>query len=159
MADNLKFRIELYATYWDRPPVADIHINQESMYRKEIKSTEDNPTVIEFEKEIEDKTKNTFRIDRSGKWPSQTVVNPKGVILQDQLLHIKSITIDEIDIGNLVYEAVYTPKYPEPWATQQANAGVELPKSFTNVTSMGHNGTWQLTFETPFYMWLLENLY
>jgi len=57
MADNLKFRIELYATYWDRPPVADIHINQESMYRKEIKGTQENPTVIEFEKEIEDKTK------------------------------------------------------------------------------------------------------
>jgi hypothetical protein len=75
------------------------------------------------------------------------------------LLHIKSIEIDEIDIGALVYEGVYTPKYPEPWATQQKQVGNILPQSFKNVTKIGHNGRWELSFESPFYMWLLENLY
>jgi hypothetical protein len=37
------------------------------------------------------------------------VINDKGDVLKDQLLHIKSIEIDEIDIGSLVYEGVYTP--------------------------------------------------
>ena len=54
---------------------------------------------------------------------------------------------------------MYTPKYPEPWATQQAESGKELREAFTNVTQMGHNGEWKFTFTTPFYMWLLENLY
>jgi hypothetical protein len=58
-----------------------------------------------------------------------------------------------------VYEGVYTPEYPEPWASQQRAAGHELEKSFNKVTFMGHNGKWKLKFASPFYMWLLENLY
>ena len=45
------------------------------------------------------------------------------------------------------------------WATQMAEAGKELREAFTNVNQMGHNGEWKFTFTTPFYMWLLENLY
>ena len=75
------------------------------------------------------------------------------------MLHIKSIEIDEINIGGLVYNGVYTPRYPEPWATMQRESGTELPESFKNVTQIGHNGEWKLTFSSPFYMWLLENLY
>jgi len=87
------------------------------------------------------------------------VINDKGDILNDQLLNIKGIEIDEIDIGALVYEGVYTPKYPEPWATQQREAGVELRESFKNATKLGHDGEWRFKFASPFYMWLLENLY
>jgi hypothetical protein len=54
---------------------------------------------------------------------------------------------------------VYTPEYPEPWATQQRQQGMELPETFKNTTQMGHNGTWTFKFTSPFYMWLLENLY
>ena len=98
-------------------------------------------------------------IKRSGKTNNQTIINEKGDILKDQLLHIKHITIDEIDIGALVYEGVYTPEYPEPWATQQRQSGNELKESFKNVTQMGFNGEWKFKFTSPFYMWLLENLY
>ena len=43
-------------------------------------------------------------------------------------------------------------------ATIISNKG-GLPETFKNVTKMGHNGTWTFTFSSPFYMWLLENLY
>ena len=69
------------------------------------------------------------------------------------------LKIDEIDIGGLVYEGVYKPEYPEQWATQQTKAGNKLPETLKNVTQMGHNGTWTFSFTSPFYMWLLENLY
>ena len=42
------------------------------------------------------------------------------------LANIKYIEIDEIDIGGLVYEGVYTPTYPEPCATQQKEEGIDL---------------------------------
>ena len=98
-------------------------------------------------------------INRSGKGRNQTIINEKGDILKDQLLHIKSINIDEIDIGALVFDGVYTPTYPEPWATQQRESGNDLRDSFKNVTSMGFDGEWRFSFTSPFYMWLLENLY
>jgi|TARA_B100000902_G_scaffold258876_1_gene245093 chaperonin GroEL (HSP60 family) len=157
--EKLKFKLELYATMWDKPPHAEIMIGDKSYFTKDITDTEDKPGLIEFEAECEENKDYDLIIKRSGKGNNQTVINEKGDVLKDQLLHIKSIEIDEIDIGALVYEGVYTPKYPEPWATQQREAGVELRHSFKNVTAMGHNGEWRLTFSSPFYMWLLENLY
>ena len=157
--EKLKFKLELYATMWDRPPHAEILIGDKSHFRGDITGTEDKPDVVEFEHEFTEGQKNELIINRSGKRKNQTVINENGDLLKDQLLHIKNIEIDEIDIGALVYEGVYTPQYPEPWASQQRQAGVELQESFKNVTTMGHDGIWQFKFESPFYMWLLENLY
>ena len=36
--------------------------------------------------------------------------------------------VDEIDIGALVYEGVYTPEYPEPWASQQRASGDRITR-------------------------------
>jgi hypothetical protein len=157
--EKLKFKLELYATMWDKPPHAEILINNKSYFAGEITGDENKPEVIEFEHELAEGSDYHLVIKRSAKGKNQTVVNDKGDILKDQLLHIKRIEIDEIDIGALVYEGTYTPDYPEPWATQQRESGVELPESFKNVTKIGHNGVWQFTFQSPFYMWLLENLY
>ena len=157
--EKLKFKIELYATMWHKPPHAEILINDVEHFDKDITGSEENPDVIEFEQELTDGVENCLTIKRSGKGIRQTVLDEKGDILYDQLLHIKSIEIDEINLEGLVYEGIYTPKYPEPWATQQRDSGKELQKSFKNVTQMGHDGEWQFKFASPFYMWLLENLY
>ena len=157
--EKLKFKIELYATMWDRPPHAEILIDKKSHFNSDVTGTEDKPNLIEFEAEFEEDKQYNLIINMSGKDKNQTLINDKGDILKDQLLHIKSMEIDEIDLGTLLYEGVYTPQYPEPWAKQQREAGVELKESFKNVTQMGHNGEWKFTFGSPFYMWLLENLY
>jgi len=157
--EKLKFKLELYATMWDRPPHAEILISDKSYFAGAITGTGNKPDLIEFEHELEEDKEYNLIINRSGKSKNQTVINEKGDILKDQLLHIKSMEIDEIDIGALVFNGIYTPTYPEPWATQQKQAGVELKKSFKNVTTMGHNGKWAFNFKSPFYMWLLENLY
>ena len=157
--EKLKFKLELYATMWHKPPQAEILIDNHSHFKGDITGDESKTNVIEFEQEVEEGKEYNLIINRSGKGKNQTVINEKGDILKDQLLHIKSMEIDEIDIGALVYEGIYTPKYPEPWATQQREAGIELPESFKNVTNMGHDGEWKFKFASPFYMWLLENLY
>tara|TARA_Y100000389_G_C17084626_1_gene328273 strand:+ start:69 stop:551 length:483 start_codon:yes stop_codon:yes gene_type:complete len=157
--EKLKFKLELYATMWAKPPHAEIMINDKCYFAGDIVGTEEKPDTIVFECELEENSKYNLIINRSGKGKYQTVLNAEGDILHDQLLNIKSIEIDEIDIGALVYEGLYTPDYPEPWATQQRESGEELQESFKSVTKMGHNGEWRFTFESPFYMWLLENLY
>jgi hypothetical protein len=156
--ENLKFKIQLYAQYWDKPPIAEIIIGDQSKFKQEITGTEQNPNVIEIYHELEEGQEYKFVIHRTNKDDSQTIVD-NNQIIKDQLLFIKSIEIDEIDLGGLVYEGVYYPQYSEPWASEQKQAGKELPVSFKNVTSMGHNGRWELGFTSPFYMWLLENLY
>ena len=157
--EKVKFKLEMYATMWDKAPHAEVLIGDNSYFSADITGTEDNPNLIEFEHELEEGKFYELIIKRAGKGRNQTVINDQGDILKDQLLHIKNIEIDEIDIGALVYEGVYTPIYPEPWATQQKEAGNELTETLKNITRMGHNGTWSLRFSSPFYMWLLENLY
>ena len=157
--ETLKFKMELYATMWDKPPHAEILLNGKSFYNDDVTGTEDTPTLLEFEHSLEDDKVFELVINRTGKTMGQTVINEKGDILKDQLLNIKSIHIDDIDIGALVYEGVYTPIYPEPWATQQRKSGETLAESFKNVSKIGHNGKWVFTFKTPFYLWLLENIY
>ena len=156
--EKLKFKLELYATMWNKPPIADISIDSKSYFKEEITSTKDKPTIVEFEHELEESKSYNLIIDRSGKNKRETVVEDEKIV-KDQLLHIKSIEIDEIDIGSLIYEGVYTPEYLEQWATQQAKAGNKLPKTIKNSPDLGHNGTWTFSFTSPFYMWLLENLY
>ena len=158
-SEKLKFKLELYATMWDDPPHAEVIVAGQSYFKGNITGTEDKPDIIEFEHQLDEGNDYSLSIKRSGKTKKQTVINEKGDYLKDQLLHIKNIEIDEIDIGALVYEGVYTPEYPEPWASQQREAGHDLQKSFKNVTVMGHNGLWIFKFNSPFYMWLLENLY
>ena len=157
--EKLKFVIELYSTYWGAPPKANVKVDDVSYFNDYVKAKEDMPKVIEFTHTLDEGKDYNLIIDRSNKGNNDTVVNEKGDILHDQLLHIKSITIDEIDIGGLVYEGIYRPDYPEEWAKQQRDQGIELPQTFKNVTQMGHNGTWTFSFTSPFYMWLLENLY
>jgi len=157
--EKLKFKIHLHAEMWDKPPIAEIMINDESKITKEITGTDKQPDIIEFEHELTSGIDYNLCIKRTGKTKGQTVVNEKGDILKDQILVIKSIEIDEIDIGSLLYTGSYTPEYPEPWATRQRQDGHDLKYSFKNASRLGHNGTWMLTFQSPFYMWLLENLY
>ena len=157
--EKLKFKFKLYATMWDQPPIVEILINNKSYFKQEITATEAKPQIVEFSADLEEQKEYNLVVHRSNKNKGQTVVNEKGDIIKDQMLHIKDIEIDEIDIGALIFEGVYKPNYPEPWATQQLEKGNELIKSLKNATKMGHNGEWCFSFGSPFYMWLLENLY
>ena len=156
--EKLKFKLELFATFWDKSPNIEILVDNKVHFSDQITGSEDEPTVIQFEQELEP-GKHDLEIKMSGKTDQQTVVNEKGEIVKDQLLHIKNIEIDEIDIGSLVFEGVYTPEYPKLWYSQQIKAGKKPQESYKNVKIMGHNGSWKFGFESPFYMWLLENLY
>jgi len=157
-SETIKFKISLYSQYWDKPAITEVFINDVSKTRQEITSNENDPTIIEFEHKLLDGEGYKLVIKNCNKDPSQTVVED-GKIVKDQLLFIKEIIIDEIDIGGLIYEGKYYPEYQEPWASEQRAEGKELPEYIKNVTTMGHNGRWELEFTSPFYMWLLENLY
>ena len=61
--EKLKFKIKLFATMWDKPPHAEIFINDQSLCKKNITGTEDKPDLIEFEYELEEEHKCEFRDD------------------------------------------------------------------------------------------------
>ena len=92
--EKLKFKIELGSEMWDKPPIAEVSVNGKTHYKKEITASVEEPIIIEFEDTLEEGKNYDLVINRSGKTDGQTVVNEKGDILKDQILHIKKIEID-----------------------------------------------------------------
>jgi hypothetical protein len=72
-----------------------------------------------------------------------------GEIVADKLLRIEEVTIDDIDLGHLVYKLCefYPDKSIRP----------DLPDMIPNLTNIGYNGECQLKFQVPTYLWLLEH--
>ena len=78
----------------------------------------------------------------------------------DKAVIIDSITLNDISSPKFVWEGVYCPVYPEPWASEQAAAGNTLEPLLKSHNYLGWNGKWTLTFTTPVFTWVhnLENL-
>ena len=70
----------------------------------------------------------------------------------DQALEIAAVTIEGITADRFIWRGVYTPEYPEPWASQQ----LDLLPEITNTTYLGWNGVWRLRFSVPVFRWIHE---
>lgn len=59
---------------------------------------------------------------------------------------------------NLIHCSKYKPQYPEPWASEQKNLGIDLKEVLNSTNYLGWNGEWVFEFETPIYRWLHKTL-
>lgn len=71
-----------------------------------------------------------------------------------QALKIQKFSMGRIESPRFVWQAVYTPRYPEPWATQQKNQGIQLESHLHNTDYLGWNGIWRLQFDVPIFTWI-----
>jgi hypothetical protein len=69
-------------------------------------------------------------------------------------LIIESISLNGIDSPKFAWQGIYSPNYPEPWATEQLNAGRKLEQELASTTHLGWNGKWTLTFTAPVFTWI-----
>jgi hypothetical protein len=73
---------------------------------------------------------------------------------------IESVNFFGIEDPKFAWAGVYTPIYPEPWATEQQNQGVVLKQHLGLHTYLGWPGKWTLTFDVPVFTWIhrVQNL-
>ena len=137
--EQLNFKITLSGTYWDKKPEYDILLNETVMAH----GFADNNNVIEFTADLEEDIKHTLCVRLLNKEDSDTVQNEdKTEIVKDMLLNIEQIYLDDISLGTL------------KWTHSKYVAN---GKTYENCVNLGWNGDWILQFESPFYIWLLEN--
>lgn len=92
---------------------------------------------------------NCLKILLKNKQTKHTVVDDQGNITKDARITVKDIAFDEIDLGQVfIDQAVYTHNFN---GTQD-----EIQDRFYG--EMGCNGTVTLEFESPVFIWLLENM-
>ena len=78
----------------------------------------------------------------------------------DQALEISDLRFGRIQSRLFVWQGMYRPRYPEPWATEQREMGIDLESELRNTDYLGWNGTWTLPFSCPVFTWIhrIENL-
>lgn len=69
-------------------------------------------------------------------------------------VNLDSVEIFGIQDPKFVWAGEYQPSYPEPWASQQRQAGIDLPQTRTAQTYLGWNGIWQLRITVPVFVWM-----
>ena len=138
--ENLNFKIILSGTYWDKKPEYDILLNETVMAH----GFADDNNVIEFTADLEEDTRHTLCVRLLNKQDTDTIENEdKTAIVKDMILNIDDISIDGISIGTL------------KWTHSRYLANGKIHE---NCVNLGWNGDWVLEFDSPFYIWLLENI-
>lgn len=84
-----------------------------------------------------------------GKLPEHTKITDSGQIESDSLITVTNIQFDGIDVTELVHNLS---RYHHDFN------GTQPPAENRFYGSLGCNGQVHLKFETPIYLWLLENM-
>jgi len=154
MSDVEKIHVKLgiSGTYWDKRPKYRVLFNDEVIKESEITLPSGEVEYLEFDSEYSTDTA-TIKIQLLNKENSDTVQSAiEGDIIQDMLLNIVSMEVDEIDLGQILFEdSDYVTDFPVEFAGETT----QLVKRCVN---LGWNGTWSLTWNNPFYIWLLEKI-
>jgi hypothetical protein len=148
--EKLNFTIELSGTYWDKKPEYSIWIDDSQIERKIIPTESNELHTVLFSVSLVDGP-HALKIRLENKVVTDTVLKD-GNIVQDMLLNIESITVDDIDIGNLKW----TLSYYQTDSTVFVDG--ENTNRLQNCVNLGWNGAYILDFSCPYYLWLLENL-
>ena len=106
------------------------------------------PTAVVHEFSIAD-GEHALRITLKNKLPEHTQLDDQGNIVSDAMLGVTEISFVEIDCTQTVHDmAVYRHNFN--------GTAPAIEDGFFG--DMGCNGTVELKFTTPLYLWLLENM-
>ena len=143
MAENVEVKINLSSVHWDgRYPGARVYINNNLIFDSLISQ----PEEINWSGDL-DESDHDIVIEMYNKQDGDTVLDESDNILKDVVLNIDNISIDDIDLEQLLHiNSVY---YPQ---------SEYAPETVEQCVNLGWNGQWKLSFSVPTYLWFLENL-
>ena len=145
--EHIKFRIGISGTYWDKKPQYMLWLDDKLIANDYITASSGEVQYIEFSEHLAEEQQHQIRIRLNNKDDKDVIQNAECTeILKDMLLNIVSIEIDDIDVEQLIYGASkYIPDDPK-WPP------------ITECINLGWTGDYIFTFESPVYLWLLENM-
>lgn len=146
-----KTKIEIILTpIWHRdPPLISVKFSKDFFLEEYLKTQK----KYIFEKEMS-LGEHELNIDFLNKKNTDTIGQ------NDKALKIDKIILNGITSDKFVWEGVYEPIYPQPWANEQKILGKKLDKFIKPATYLGWNGRWKLIYSVPLFSWIhkIENL-
>ena len=146
--ETLKFKIGLSGTYWDKKPEFKIFVDNICTTHTSITAPTGEVEYVEFTADVEEEKEHSLRIQLLNKEETDVVKTADETgIEKDMLLNIETIEIDDIELEFLKWSlSMFTPDTPFSG----------YPKNMT--VNLGLNGTYEIKFDSPFYIWLLSNM-
>ena len=96
-------------------------------------------------------------ITHYGKEDSDHILNDKNEIVVDKYIEIEKIIIDDIPFNmHELWQGHFYPVYNEYYVRDCQAQGIMLPPSICPNLYLGHNGTWKLSFHTPFVDYIIS---
>jgi hypothetical protein len=143
--DKVKIAFDIAPTSPTCPFYVEVWLDQSKLL-----SVNHVTDVVHFEHELDDDdSEHQLKLILQGKLPEHTKIDEQGNIISDATLQIYNVVIDDIDVNHLFLEkCVYTHDFN---GTQPA-----IVDTFHGIA--GCNGTISFKFNTPVYLWLLENM-
>jgi len=140
--ETLSFRIGLSGTYWNKKPQYTVLFNGSKQAEGKC---DESLSYVEFSVDVVEEQEHILEIRLENKTDSDTVIQDNE-IAKDMLLNIDSIEIDEIELGEI------------KWNLSKFVADNPNRETLDRCVNLGWNGSYQLKFTSPFYLWLLENM-
>jgi hypothetical protein len=151
--ETLVFKIGLSGTFHDRRPAYSVSVDGRAYADSEVSVATDEVFYVEFGVDVAEDADHLLSIRLNNKQDTDVIENEdKTAIVKDMLLNIKSIEVDDIDLGGLLWT------HSRYQLDQPHRFNEEIVTELKNCVNLGFNGAWELRFTAPFYVWLLENL-
>ena len=148
--ETITFKLGLSGTYHDRPPKYRVLVDDTEYSHGLVSADSDKTFFVEFTCSLEENTEHCLKIRLEDKRHEDTVVEA-GEIVKDQLLNIVSVSVDDLDLGSIIWsKSLYRLDQAQKFNNQ-------IVQQLDNCVNLGWNGTYELRFSIPFYFWLLEN--
>lgn len=98
---------------------------------------------------LDDDGEHCLTLKMKNKTSEHTTISDSGQIINDACLTVSALAFDDLALGQIfIDQATYTHNFN--------NTELETTEKFYG--NMGCNGTVNLKFSTPIYLWLLENM-
>lgn len=142
--ENFKLKLELESTDTSVPLGVRVYFDNNCIFETDYV----RETIKINHSFVDDVGPHSFRVEMFGKSAEHTkLIDDK--IVKDVLINVTHISIEDIDLTKLLWnKGVYRHSF---------NSSRE-PVDNKFFGSMGCNGSFSLTFESPFFIWMLENM-
>jgi len=155
--ETVNFKINLTGTGWDDEyPYCVVYVDDIRFAHGAVKPN----TCFEFDVELDEDTQHSISVHYINRDSQRDVKRDSdGNITQSKGINIDSILIDDIELEqhNIVF-SLGTTSYTDPdYVKLNRQDPNKYPLVFNRNTFLGAEGKYTLIFESPVYMWLLEN--
>lgn len=143
MNEEVEIKIDLSSAQWkNRYPGARVYIDNKLIHEGLILKEQ---SILW--KGLLEENNHKIVIEMYNKQDGDTVLDDQNNILKDVILNIDNISIDDIDLDQLLHtNSEYFPN------------SKFAPATVKECVNLGWNGRWELSFGVPTYLWFLENL-